>query len=84
MNLHIHIERLILDGIDVPPGQRPLLQTTVETELTQLIMTSGLSAKLQSGGAYQEVQGRPIHLENTQALTLGQQIAGAVHGGIHE
>ena len=82
MKIQIHIERLILEGIDVPPGQRPLLQTAVETELATLLRNGDLAPDLQSGGAYRARQGRPIHLQNTHPPTLGRQIAAAVHGGI--
>jgi hypothetical protein len=84
VNIFIHIDRLVLDGIDVPPGQRPLLQTTVEAELSRLIITGSLSSEILSGGAYREIQGSPIHLESVHTPTLGQQIARALYGGMSE
>ncbi len=42
VNVNLHIERLILDGIDVEPAQRPVLQAVVEAELGRLIAEGGV------------------------------------------
>ena len=33
MNVNLHIERLVLDGIPLGPGQRPQLRAAVEAEV---------------------------------------------------
>lgn len=82
MNINLHIERLVLDGISLSPGERPLLQAAVETELTRLLASSGISDTLQSGGALYNVRTAGIQLANDGSPTrLGEQIAGAVYGG---
>ena len=35
-NIHIRIDRIVLDGIDIPPSQRDRLKAMIETELTRL------------------------------------------------
>ncbi len=82
MNIHLHIEHLVLEGIDLPPGERPWLQTAVEAELTNLLLNGGLAPALQTGGAYRSVQAQAIHLQSPSAPALGQQIAQAIYGGI--
>jgi hypothetical protein len=83
MNINLHIERLILDGIPLGPGQRPLLQAAVETELTRLLGSGGLSEGLQSGGAFYSVRTEGIQLADYRnPAKLGKQIAGAVYRGI--
>ncbi|MBZ0170217.1 hypothetical protein MELA_00261 [Candidatus Methylomirabilis lanthanidiphila] len=83
MNINLHIERLVLDGISLPPGDRPLLQAAMEAELTRLLASSGLSDELHSGGALYGVRTAGIQLANDEKPSrLGQQIAGAVYGGI--
>lgn len=82
MTIHVHIERLVLEGIDLPQGERPWLQTAVETELTNLLLNGGLAPALQTGGAYRSIQAQTIHLQSSSAPALGQQIAQAVYGGI--
>jgi hypothetical protein len=83
MNIKLHIERLILDGISPSLGERPLLQTAIEAELTRLLANGGLSDALQSGGALYNVRTAGIQLARDMSPTqLGEQIAGAVYGGI--
>ncbi len=83
MNVNLHIERLVLDGVPLAPGGRPLLQAAVEAELTRLLASGGLSDALQSGGALYNVRTAGIQLANDQSPAgLGEQIAGAVYGGI--
>src|SRR5512135_3594299 len=38
MNLQLRIERMILEGLDLPSYQRPALRSAVEAELTRLIV----------------------------------------------
>jgi hypothetical protein len=82
-NIHVHIERLVLDGLPVWHSQRPLLQAAVEAELTRLLAADGLAPNLQAGGALPSVPVRGIQLTSEgNPHTLGQQIAQAVYGGI--
>jgi hypothetical protein len=83
MNINLHIERLVLDGIPLGPGESPLLQAAVAAELTRLLATGGLSDALQSGGALYNIRTAGVQLaDDRSAARLGEQIAGAVYGGI--
>jgi hypothetical protein len=83
MNINLHIEQLVLDGVSVPPNQRPLLQAAVEAELTRLLTAEGLGLGLRSGGAVPRLSAGTIQLSSEGNPTqLGQQIARAVYGGI--
>ncbi len=83
MNINVHIERLILDGLPVAHRERPLLQAAVETELARLFASEGLAPHLLAGGAMPRVQGGNVQLTGEGSVDqLGQQIAQAVHGGI--
>jgi hypothetical protein len=85
MNIDVHIERLVLDGIPVPHSRRPLLQTTVESELARLLDADGLASGLLKGGAMPYLSGGSIQLTGDgDPAWLGQQIAKAVRGGIGE
>jgi hypothetical protein len=46
MNINVNIERLVLEGVSVPPSQRPLLQAAVEAELAGLLTAEGLGSEL--------------------------------------
>ncbi len=83
MNINIHIERLILDGLPITHSQRPLVQASVEAELARLLASDGLTSALQIGGAVPYMPGGSIQLaRDSNPHKLGQQIAQAVYGGI--
>jgi hypothetical protein len=83
MNINLHIERLILDGIPLGPGQRPLLQAAMEAELARLLASGGLCEGLQSGGAFYNVRTAGIQLaDDRNPASMGEKIAGAVYRGI--
>jgi hypothetical protein len=85
MNIRLHIEGLVLDGVDVPPEQRHLLQVSVEAELARLLASRGVSARLAAGGALPQVFANGIQLASGNAVAeLGGQIARSVYGGIGE
>ncbi|MGK7911156.1 MAG: hypothetical protein AB4050_06675 [Synechococcus sp.] len=83
MTINIHIERLVLDGVNISPSQRPFVKAAVEAELGRLLAEGGLATELLGGGAVPRVPGGRIELapENNPSQ-LGQQIAQAVYGGI--
>ncbi len=83
MNINIHIERLILDGLPISHSQRPLVQAAIEAELVRLLAADGLTPILQAGGAMPYVPGGSLQLASDgNPHTLGKQIAQAVYGGI--
>jgi hypothetical protein len=83
MNISIHIERLILDGPTIPPGDRPLMKAALEAELARLLGDGSLSPELRSGGAVPSLSAASIQLAREITPTqLGHQIARAVYGAI--
>jgi hypothetical protein len=83
MNINVHIERLVLDGLYIPHRQRPHLQTEVEDELVRLLAADGLAPSFLAGGTMPGVPAGDVQLtEESDPIQLGQQIARAVYGGI--
>jgi hypothetical protein len=83
MNIELHIERLILDGLPVERSQGPHLQAAVEAELTRVLAENGLAAYLQTGGALPSVHADAMQFRSGNTPTqLGQQIARSVYSGI--
>lgn len=83
MNVNLHIERLILDGIDIGPNQRHLLHVSLQAELTRLLTEGELAAPLARGGALPLIASPATQLTSGHdPVALGRQIAGAVYGGI--
>ena len=82
-NIHIYIDRLILDGISVPHAQRPVLQAAVEAELGRLLAEGGIGAELRSGSAVPSISTPAIQLSPEGSPNQwGHQIAHAVYRGI--
>lgn len=82
MNITVHIERLILDGVDLPQGELPAFQTAFEAELTSLLAEGNLSPWLANGGALSNLSGGSFQMESGAPAPLGRQVAGAVYGGL--
>ncbi len=83
MNIELHIERLILDGVPIERSQGPHLQAVVEAELTRLLAENGLAAELQTGGAVPSVRADAMQFKAGNTPTQwGQQIAHSVYSGI--
>jgi hypothetical protein len=82
VNIKLHIERLVLDGVNIAPDQRHLLQASVETELTRLLTDGGLSPSLAQGTALPRLSTSGIQLPGNNPTQLGQHIAQSVYGGI--
>ncbi|HRJ53113.1 MAG TPA: hypothetical protein PLE99_10110 [Candidatus Thiothrix moscowensis] len=80
MNINLHIERLVLEGVDLPRHQRPLLQAAVEGELARLLAEGGLV----TGNMHvRSVQAGGVELgDGRDPVEMGAQIAGAVYGGM--
>ncbi len=82
-DIHLHIERLILDGLPIERAQGPHVQAAVEAELSRLLTENGLAPDLQAGGAMPNVRANAIQLTTVSNPTqVGTQIAQSVYGGI--
>ena len=83
MNINLHIDRLILEGLAIEPGQKRSVQTALQAELTELLAASGISPTLAGGGALPETRVPAVHLVDQHSPTqLGTQIARSVHQGL--
>jgi hypothetical protein len=83
MNINLHIERLVLEGLPLTRAQGPVVQRAVELELTRLFAVAGIGAGLRSGGMIPRATGDAMQFEReTTPRQLGTQIAQSVHGGL--
>jgi hypothetical protein len=83
MNINLHIERLILDGLPIEARQGAVMKEAIEAELTRLLEAKGLSTSLQSGGTMSNLPASSIRINpEKNAAQIGQQIGQAVYGGI--
>ena len=85
MNINLHIERLILDGLPIEGVDGGSLRIAIEGELTRLLTQSGGTPSLQTGTSLPSVRGDSIQLvAQSSPAQLGRQIAGSVHNGINK
>ena len=83
---HVTIDRLILEGIDLPLSAGPRLAAGVSAELGRLLAEGGLGSELSAGGARRAARGGAVELGAGAAdpVALATQIAGAIYGGLGE
>jgi hypothetical protein len=80
-SVHLHIERLILDGLPMSHHQGTFVQAAIETELTRLLAEGNLAGL--SGGAVPHLSVASIQLaQDNQPSHMGHQIARAVYSGL--
>lgn len=89
MNINLHIERLILDGLSIAEGQGQQVQRAVEQHLTALLADArgaragARQGLLGSGATLYRLQAPGIQMaKEAKPACLGEQIAGAVYGGL--
>jgi hypothetical protein len=81
MNIRLHIERLVLDGLPVTRAEAPRVKAAMEAELGRLLSEGGVSSELAAGGATPSVNAADIHV-SPAPTRLGTQIAQSVYAGI--
>ncbi len=83
MNVELHIERLVLDGIDIPPGRGEQLRAAVSAELTRLLRDGGLSSPILRGGTVDRLHVPSVKLPAPGAAAdLGRFAGGAIYEGL--
>jgi hypothetical protein len=82
VNIELHIERLVLEGIDIPPGRGQQFREGVSAELARLVRDGGLADILTRGGAVARVTAPPAELPAGGRDQLSRQLASAIYVGI--
>ncbi|SFH98792.1 hypothetical protein [Bradyrhizobium sp. cf659] len=83
MNIRLHIERLVIDGLRLNGSDGALLKASLEAELGRLLADRGVSGEIAAGGAVPCVDAAPMQVtrEATPAQ-IGRGIAHSVFSGI--
>lgn len=85
MNINLHIERLILDGLPLEARDSTALRAAVEVELAQLLSQNTDMLNWQSSGAMSSMRADAIQLTvQSNPGQIGRQIAGSIYGGINK
>ena len=84
MNVRVHIERVVLDGVPLEAGGGVALQRALEGELGRLLAARSPSQALRSSAALASHRGGEIRVgPDVGAAALGRSVARAV-GGLGE
>jgi hypothetical protein len=79
MNLHLHIDELVLHGF--PAADRRLVAEALQSQLTRLFTDGGVPAALADGGTAERLNAGTFHTAaSARPETTGGQIARAVYG----
>jgi hypothetical protein len=80
MNVRLHIDRLVIDGLDLPRAQSGAVVAAVERELAQLIASGAIAW---SSSAVPSVRAPQIDVaRDAKPAQLGGAIANAVYGSL--
>ena len=83
MNINLHIDRVVLDGLPLATHVSGLFQEALQAELTRLLLADGLSGRLDfSSGARPRLIAPAIRVTNDNPIRTAEDIARSVHGGL--
>ena len=83
MNIRLYIESLILDGLEMGPGDGAKVKAAVEAELSRLLADGGIAPGLHGGGSLARIRANPVSTGRDKSpRALGEKIARSVYGGI--
>ncbi len=82
MDINLHIERLVLDGVGIGCGQGDLLQASVTNELTRLFNRGGLVSIFVGGAALSGVATNSIQMSDGKPKHLVNELLNLCYGGI--
>lgn len=81
MNVHVRIDELVLHGF--APGDRGRIAEAVQSELTRLLVETGVPPALTGGGSAERLDAGAFATGvATRPETTGARIARAVYGGL--
>jgi hypothetical protein len=85
MRLHLHIERLVLEGMPVNAAQGEEVRLAVETALAEKFMSAAAAARWTTGAALDRVAGASLPLTGRETPTgLADGIARSLHASCRE
>lgn len=83
MNVNLHIERLILDGLPFDAHRRAALQSEIQIELARLLTEGGIRENWRGGAAVPNLRAAAVQFPAaTGGEPLGRQIARSIYGSI--
>lgn len=85
MNINLHIERLVLDGVTVDHRYQNQLKNLVESSLRQQLVSNEINTTLYINNNYATISGGSISIDSLKhRKSFGKQIGNAVYKGIRK
>jgi hypothetical protein len=83
MSIHVHIERVVLEGLPIRSEDGLAVRDALQTELARRLTEGGLAHEFAAGGAIPSLRAGPLRVEpRLGAAALGRRIAHSVYGGL--
>jgi hypothetical protein len=83
MNVYLHVDRLVLDGLDTP-GSRAEFARGVESELARLVVEEGIVPRTSTGRALATLQGPDLAVPRSpQPTELARGVARSAHSALN-
>jgi hypothetical protein len=83
VNVNVHIARLVLHGLDLPPRERARLENAFRSELTLLVGNEHACAPAWSSTLVPSTPVQTVRLPSaTDGASVGRRVARAVHAAI--
>jgi hypothetical protein len=83
MSINFHIDRIVVDGLDVDPTQAGLLQRSVTTQLTKLLTDQGIGFPPDGSTNRGQLRSNSLRLGfGAEATSFGPQLANAIYASI--
>jgi hypothetical protein len=83
MNIHLHIERLVLAGLPLSAADGPRVRAALEVELSRLLAQGRLLPSLDAGGAIPSLSAGAVGFGTERGPNeFGREIAGALSASI--
>lgn len=80
--VHVHVERLVLEGLDLPAGGGRAVADAVREEIARLLRRDGLGPEA-AGGAVPSAAARAVRV-TSDPFDLGTAVGRSVHGAIRD
>lgn len=85
MNLNLHIERIILEGVTIEPHEQAIVKASVISELGNLLTNTELPSYVTSHNLSPVIYGSEVSLSVTSApRDLGMHVARSIYEGINK
>jgi len=86
MTLNIRIDRIVVEGMELTPGQRRQLKAGLETSLGKLFAEHGIPEDIASLRSMSKLPVEPIRIGDVdmQATQMGAQIAQSIYAGLRK